>query len=143
MENGNYSLESVQATLGEIVDHFQEHLNGRTKTAFWTEVAAKINRADGSADWTWRYPQGVLAGTICPSERFSAAVQALAASLDDVPVRIARAEQVNVLSEPGDIRPGSYVMGSSQVCARPGCVVVFVSNHPRRIYCPVCSPPRR
>lgn len=143
MDHGSGSLGSVQETLGGIVEHFQEHLNGSTKTAFWTEIAAKINRADGSADWTWRYPQGVLAGTISPSERFSAAVLALAASLDDVPVRIARAEQVKVISEPGDVRPGSYVMGRSQVCARPGCVVVFVSNHPRRIYCPVCSPPRK
>lgn len=134
---------TVRTALADVVAHFEPHLNGGTKTAFWTAIAAKINKADGSAEWSWRYPQGVLAGTIAPSERFCRAVLVLAASLDDVPVQLARAEAVQVLAEPGEIRPGSLVMGASRVCARPGCVVVFVPNHPRRVYCPVCSPTRR
>lgn len=137
------TTEQVQAALAEIVAHFEPHLNGGTKRDFWAEIAAKLNRADGSASWTWRYPQGVLAGTVQPSQAFARAVLATAISLDDVPVELARAEQVSVLAEPGDIRPGSLVMGSSRTCARPGCVVVFVPNHPRRKFCPVCSPSRR
>lgn len=138
-----FTTEQVQAALAEIVEHFEPHLNGGTKLAFWTEIAAKLNQADGSASWTWRYPQGVLAGSIQPSPAFGRAVMAMVISLDDVPIELARAEQVSVLAEPGDIRPGSLVMGSSRTCARPGCVVVFVSNHPSRKYCPVCSPPRK
>lgn len=125
--------------LKSLIDHYGQTLNGQAVQA----VADTLNRVDGKASWSRRYVLSVANETLAPSRRLARAIEATAASLDDVPVRIARAEQVNVLSEPGDIRPGSYVMGRSQVCARPGCAVVFVPNHPRRIYCPVCSPPRK
>jgi len=132
--------EDVSETMQQIIDHFRPYLNGHGSVAFYTAVAVKLNDADGSAAWTWRYVQGVAAGTVPPSRRFAAAVQVLAASLDGLPVVIARAERVEVLAEPGALAAGAYVMGAARPCARPGCPVVFVPNVPWRRLCPICSP---
>ncbi len=38
--------------------------------------------------------------------------------------------------------PEVVVMGHTQICAKSDCDREFVSNHPRRKYCPICSPPK-
>lgn len=41
-----------------------------------------------------------------------------------------------------ELHEGSIIMGKSVLCARPGCGVWFVRDHPRRKFCPKCHPPK-
>lgn len=107
-----------------------------TALAFYTMVANELSRAVGKEpSWTWRYVQGVAAGTIQPSQLFGSAVFALGATLDDVPAPLAYTQQIQVLARPGEVIDGSLVLGKSRLCARPGCRVWFVPNVPWRKYC--------
>ncbi len=85
--------------------------------------------------WTWRYVQGVHAGSIGPSKLFASAVNAVGAVLDEVPAALSYTVEVRVLAPPGLVQAGSLVLGSSRACARPGCRVIFVPNVPWRKYC--------
>ena len=128
------ALENAPQILGSIIEHFEQNLNGQAVEV----VAEKLNDVDGAASWTRRYVLSVANGTLSPSRRLAKAIAALAATLDDVPVELARAETVRITAAPGTIRDGSYVLGTSKVCERPGCAVVFVPNVPWRRYCGMC-----
>lgn len=128
------SLENAPQILLSIIEHFTPNLNGAAVEV----VAGKLNAIDGSATWSRRYVLSVANGTLKPSRRLARAIAALAATLDDVPVELARAETIEISAAPGAIRKGAYVLGTSKVCERPGCGVIFVPNVPWRRYCGMC-----
>ena len=133
----------VRSALQALVEHFSSPAADVDKVEFWTLIAGKLSRVvDHQPPWTWRYPQGVLKGTINPSRKFAQAVNVLGAAIDDVPVALASTTSVQVFAVTGTVRPGSVVMGASKNCDTPGCRVVFVPNVPWRTKCPICSPPR-
>jgi hypothetical protein len=137
-------LDAVTARSGlqSLVEHFSSN-NGHNKVELWTLIAGKLSRVvDQQPPWTWRYPQGVLNGTIQPSRKFAQAVNILGAAIDDVPVALARTSPVQVYAITGTVKPGSVVMGRSKNCETPGCRVVFVPNVPWRTKCPICSSPK-
>ena len=108
--------------------------NNRVK--FWENIAVKLSRIVGkSKPWDWRYPAQVFTGQTKPSPKFAAAVMALGAALDEVPVSMAYTIQVSVFAKPGTVDPGALILGESKACARPGCKVLIVPNVPWRKYC--------
>lgn len=135
--------ELVRSGLRSLVEHFSSPTADTDKVEFWTLIAGKLSRVvDQQPPWTWRYPQGVLRGTVQPSPKFARAVNILGAAIDDVPVALASTTQIQVYVITGEVKPGSLVMGKSRHCDTPGCRVVFVPNVPWRVKCPICSPPR-
>jgi len=108
--------------------------------AFYTVMAEKLSAAiNRPTPWTWRYVQGVEMGTIQPSKDFSRAVTALGMALDGAPLEMTGTEEVRVFAFPGKVLPGSLILGSTRICARPGCGARFVPNVPWRKYCGRCN----
>lgn len=137
------SSETIQAALADIVAHFEPTLNGAGKMKFYEALARKLSAAVNQVPpWSGKYVQSAISGTMVrgPLRR---AIMVLAASLDDLPVAIARAERVEVYAEPGTVKPGAYVFGQSVACAFPGCPAVFVKDHWNRRFCPGHDTPEK
>ena len=81
--------------------------------------------------------------SVSPSKLLEKAIQAKAASLDNFPIEIAIAENIEVLVLPGQVKKGAVVMGESQVCDTLDCPIVFVPNVPWRKKCLICSPMKK
>lgn len=126
--------------LSSIIEYFEDARPSLGNVALYELVTEKLNRIAGSY-WSWRYIQGVHAGTINqPGRKFCQAISALGAALDEVPQVAAYTVQVIVYARPDTIEQGSIILGESRTCKRLGCPVVFVPNVPWRRYCsPECS----
>jgi len=123
--------------LSSVVEFFDRP--GLGNVALYELVTSKLNRITGES-WSWRYIQGVHAGTIQPSRKIHRAVTALGAALDEVPAVATYTVEIRVFARPDQVEPGSIVLGQSRSCARLGCPVTFVGNVPWRRYCsPECS----
>jgi hypothetical protein len=132
----NLTDKQVQNALEMIIEYFGGIPGDGAKVEFWDKLAAKLSRVVGqSPAWSWRYPQSVYLGTTRPSKKFTSAVFALGAALDEVPTVLAYTVQVRVYAKPGQVVDNSLVLGSSKSCARPGCRVMMVPNVPWRQYC--------
>lgn len=109
-------------------------------------VADRLSDAtglQGNARWGWRYLHNVMQGHVKPGRKFTATIQQLGAQLDGSPALFTQARPMNLLVV-GEVRPGSIILGSSRRCARPGCPVTFVPDHPFRKYCtPACRDQHR
>jgi hypothetical protein len=106
---------------------------------FFSEVAKRLSRiARQDPPWSWRYVQSAYSDTLGhpPSKRFLRAVELLASEVDGMPAFIADTEAVTVYARPGAIRPGTIILGVSQLCKHPPCGIWFVRTHPRQKYCP-------
>lgn len=125
----------TKSMLNSIVEFFDDQRSMGT-VEFYGMLGAKLSKIVAKDPaWGWRYVQGVHAGTIDPSRLMASAVQALGAALDEVPAVMAYTIEVRVFARPGQIQPGSVILGESKACARPGCRVRFVPNVPWRKYC--------
>ena len=125
----------AQAALNEIAAHFAPTLNGRGKMAYYEVLANKLSAAvEKTPPWGAKYIQSALTGTVIRAP-LRHAIMILAASLDGLPVELARAERVEIYAERNTIRTGSYVFGKSQPCAHPGCPTSIVRDHWNRRYC--------
>jgi hypothetical protein len=134
--------EQIRAELIMLVEYFSQPETG--KVEFWKIVAAKLSAAVGrNSPWTWRYIQSVYNDKLAPSVELGRAIRSLGAMIDNVPQVIANTEYISILAQPGTVKPGSLILVSSLLCAKPACRNYFVPNHPRRKYCPACSPPVR
>lgn len=112
------------------------------KKANLVELAEILSDIAARAEpWTWRYLHGVLKGYrgFSISPELERALTILANKLDGRTDLQARAREITVLTV-NSIDEGSLVMGHTQRC--PECLLKFVPNHPRRVYCPECRPPR-
>lgn len=128
-------MDEIQAGLQMIVEAFGGVPEGDA-VDFWEALAKKLSRiVSKDPAWSWRYPQGVAAGTIAPGRLFGKAVYALGAALDEVPQVVAYTVQVSVFAKPGAVEAGSVILGHSKPCKRPGCRVRIVPNVPWREYC--------
>jgi hypothetical protein len=128
-------MDEIQAGLETIVESLGGIPEGRA-VEFWEELAHKLARIVGQDPaWSWRYPQGVLKGTIKPSKLFVSAVYALGAAIDEVPTSVVYTVQVRVYAKPGTVEEGSVILGASKPCKRPGCKVRIVPSVPWRKYC--------
>lgn len=106
------------------------------RVEFWTMLAEKLSRVVGKEPaWSWRYIQSIYQGTEKPSKKFTAAVNALGAAIDEVPTSVVYTVSVKVFARPGAVKEGSVILGESKPCARPGCPVRIVPNVPWRKYC--------
>jgi hypothetical protein len=145
LKKPEFDREAARQMFTELAGHFRETMGaGMSSVEFYTALAEKLSKAAGrEKPWTWRYAQGVEKGNIQISHDFAHAVEILAAEVDGLPAQIGRLEAVEVFAEPGTVRRGAIVMGQSQVCAGLGCGRVFIPNHPRRKFCPICRPGRR
>ncbi len=110
------------------------------KVARYKNLAHQLSIIAGrSPPWTWRYLQGVLAGTLSPSPAFAQAVLALQMATQKVSSIHANLELVQVYARPGTVQPGALVVAESRPCACPTCPICFVPVSPEQIYCPNCQ----
>lgn len=110
------------------------------KVALYNHLAHQLSKIAGrSPPWTWRYVQGVMAGTLSPSPAFAQAVLALQMGTQKVPSILADLELVQVYARPGTVQPGAFVVAESRPCACPTCPIYFVPVSPEQIYCPICQ----
>lgn len=131
-EKANFTRQGLSL----LVEWFESQHGDLGKVKFYEMLAEKLSRVVGQEPaWTWRYVQGVHKGSIDPGAKLHAAVMALGAMLDDVPVQVAYTMQVQVLARPGAIQPGSLVLSESRPCQWPGCRVSFVPRVPWQKYC--------
>lgn len=129
-------LRMVQNSLELITEYFGGVPVEAGKVEFWEMVAYKLSRIVGKDPaWSWRYPQGVMVGTVEPSKKFVSAVYALGAALDEVPTVLAYTVQVRVFAKPGKVEDGAVILGESKPCGNPACKVMLVPNVPWRVYC--------
>ena len=125
-------MNEIQSGLETIVESLGGIPEGKA-VEFWEELARKLSRIVGQVPaWSWRYPQGVLKGSIKPSKLFVSAVYALGAAIDEVPTSVVYTVQVRVYAKPETVEEGNVILGFSKVCERPGCNVLIV---PWRRYC--------
>ncbi len=126
----------IRDMLSLVVEYFDELRGDLGTVAFYDMLARKLSRiVRKEPAWTWRYVQGVHAGSIGPSKLFASAVNAVGAVLDEVPAALSYTVEVRVLAPPGLVQAGSLLLGTSRECARPGCRVVFVPRVPWGKYC--------
>ena len=134
--------EQIRAEPPMLVEYFAQPETGRVE--FWEILAGKLSAAvERNSPWSWRYIQSVYNNKLAPSDELGRAIRSLGAMLDSVPQIVANTETVSILARPGAVRVGSLVIVDSLLCAKPACRNYFVPNHPRRKYCPACSPPVR
>lgn len=121
----------------DILAEFADLRSKIGKVEFYQLIADKLGALVGEV-WTWRYVQGVERGSIRPSGKMSEAIRRMGEVIDGRTANLTGLVPISVLAREG-VRPGSVVLGSSRVCANPGCGVMFVPDHPRRRYCsPEC-----
>lgn len=97
-------------------------------------VADKLSQvARREKPWSWRYLKQVMRGQIEESTGLVAAVMALGATIDGVPVELANSHAVTVQAT-GAIKPGSIVFGDSRPCGNPACPVWFVPRVGNQVY---------
>lgn len=129
-------IKIVRDLLSTVVEYFDEMRASMGTVEFYDMLARKLSRiVRKDPAWTWRYVQGVHAGSIGPSKVFASAVYAFGAVLDEVPAALTYTVEIRVLAPPGNVKPGSLLLGKSKQCERPGCRVIFVPNVPWRRYC--------
>lgn len=136
----NPSYSDLEALLDRL-----DRSSGMQDLAWTSEWLARL--VGRSRPWSANYLASVLRGDkgMGPerTEPLRRAVRAGLAVLEDGvhPVQASHTDQ-SVLVPPGADVAGALVSASARDCAAPGCPFRFVSNHPRRIYCYVCSPPK-
>lgn len=99
------------------------------------ELRKRRNGRYGRGAWTWRYVQGVAAGTIRASEDFGLAVRRLAEALDGKMVEHTGMREVVVLAREEDVGEGAVVLGRARRCEGLGCRVRFVPRVPWQRFC--------
>lgn len=128
----------THTALKVLIAVFETTQNG--KVALYNHLAYQLSEIAGrSPPWTWRYVQGVLAGTLSPSPAFAQAVFALQVATQKRPFTHVGLELVQIYARPGTVQPGALVMAESRPCARPTCSICFVPEFPEQIYCPNCQ----
>jgi len=140
-----FEAKMIQDNLSSIVEYFNGRREELGTVAFYGMLATKMSRVVRKQPaWTWRYIQGIHAGSIAPSKRFARAVNAMGAVLDEVPIAMSDVVEVRVFAVPETVQPGSLIIGTTKPCERPGCRVLFVPNVPWRKYCSTeCCLPNR
>jgi len=130
-------MDTARQSLLEIVDYYSDLRARLGNVKFYDHLAGQLSKiASRPKPWTWRYVQGVQAGTVEPSPAFSRAVNALGAAIDDVPAMLAYTVEVKVYARPGALPPyGALVLAEARPCMWPGCTVVFVPRTPNQRYC--------
>jgi hypothetical protein len=129
-------MDTARQSLLEIVDYYSDLRARLGNVKFYDHLAGQLSKiASRPKPWTWRYVQGVQAGTVEPSPAFSRAVNALGAAIDDVPAILAYTVTVQVYARPGAVPPGAIVLAEARACAWPGCQVIFVPTVPNQKYC--------
>lgn len=128
----------THTALKVLIAVFEPTQNG--KVALYKHLAYQLSEIAGrSPPWTWRYVQGVLAGTLSPSPAFAQAVFALQMAIQKVPFTHVGLELVQVYARPGTVQPGAFVVAESRPCACPTCPIHFVPVFPEQTYCPNCQ----
>lgn len=112
------------------------------KTRHWRRIARLASSVHGK-QWSWRYIQSVHSGTLEASTDLIQALVAVAAQIvDDRAALLVDTAEALVFVRPGqDVARAIMSPGDALECARPGCSIRFISNHPARKFCYVCSPP--
>lgn len=130
-------IETAITWLNQICDHFQPTLNGQGSQQFHQAIADKLNAiAQPKKPWSQRYIVSVRNGKVEPSQAMIWAIRALAYSLDDTPLIVARSKPVQVLAA-GQVHQSAVILGDSKPCGFAGCPVQFVPVVPWQRYC--CS----
>lgn len=140
LRKGNYEAcfmgdqnDSIRQGLQMIVEQFESQRAGLGTVRFFELLAQKLSAVvRREKAWSWRYVQGVHAGSLGPSKVFGEAVQALGAALDGAPIGAAWTEAVRVFAPPGMVREGAVVLMPARPCRGPGCKLWIVG---RAAYC--------
>lgn len=100
-----------------------------------TVIAEKLSEMAGKKpSWTWRYLRNVLNGKLKPSQQLTNAITALGASLDGMPVVLARAKPAPMVYTVPELSAGAVILVEEKVCALPSCSIRFV-GYPAQRYC--------
>jgi len=120
----------------DLLDALQPFLANHSKTKFYGEVAKRLSACVGkNPPWKWRYIHGVANFTVAPSFRLLEACEILAASLDGIPLEIAKLRKIEVYGIDSQILPNSIVYAPSRECNHPGCLIRFIPVVPNQVKC--------
>lgn len=116
-------IRNLRVDLGESLSQFgatlKRAINPRAKKPYSRQY---ISRLEHSKD------------IITPE--IAGAIWSIATAFDDIPAGIGGAVNVGVLAAPNQIPEGAYLPPTALAvkCARPGCAVIFIKDHPFRKY---------
>lgn len=129
---------STRETLQDLYEVLFAVSKRQSKVDVYSRLAVSLARMISHAPWTWRYVQGVLAGTVKPSPHFVRAVELLAGEFDGMPKEFTWSVPVTVRAQVGAVKDGALLLGKSKPCEGDGCLVHFVPVVPWQKYCPRC-----
>jgi hypothetical protein len=158
VEKGRNDLASKSDTLyhiSEIIAFFSKDYSNIEgyKVEIYSAIVDALNRLDVDKEWTWKYLSNVESGHIKPGKRFAAAIDVLyriieqkpvyasvpicakCGEVHEVPWCIYEVQMEMVKAVDGSVVQGSQSLGSL-ICS---CGQPFISNHPRRRKCFICS----
>jgi len=130
-------MNTISNNLNLVLAMLEPALSSSSKSNFYYQIAIRLSRiARKKAPWSWRYIQGVSAGTIRPSKRFAAACNLLSETLNGTPPELTGLIPVRILAQPYLIRPDSVITFPSHICQFPSCTCTFIPRVPNQKYCP-------
>ena len=126
----------VIIALTSIIQALQAQDGNSTQVNLYTNLAKRLSLMAGkSPAWSWRYMQGITAGTIQPSRKLTAAIYELAdAPFEDASQFITRRVAVRAMYP---VQPGALILSPSIQCNYPRCTVHFVPRVPWQTRCPL------
>jgi hypothetical protein len=131
------SEASIIEMLKDLMRYFDVEPN--LATVAQKEMIAKKLADTAGEKWGWRYVHNVLRGSVQPGRKFTAAIMALGAQLDGIPVLLSQARPMNLFVV-GNVKPGSVVLADSRDCANPRCRVSFIPKSHFQTHCnPACT----
>ena len=130
-------MNTISNNLNLVLAMLEPALSSSSKSNFYYQIAIRLSRiARKKAPWSWRYIQGVSAGTIRPSKRFSVACNLLAETLNGTQPELVGLVPVQIYAQPNLIQPNSIITFPSYICAYPSCTRTFIPRVPSQKFCP-------
>lgn len=130
----------VSQVLQSVLDDFRERTEFENQEELYTFVAEKLSAiAKKEPAWSAKYIYNVLKIENFASKKFEEAVNILAVAIDGVPIVVAQARKVTILTSK-NIKENTLIEIDSRPCASPDCTVWFIPNVHNRIHCYICRP---
>ena len=130
MELG-YELVAIKPAL---LENLRIGVLGETLEEFGKRLARAIH--PHHKPFTKQYIHRLENGYDRITPEIEAAYWNIATALDDVPVGVGGAVNINLLAQPNQIDDGAFISRTARTmkCANPKCTVIFVRTHPRQKY---------
>ena len=126
-----YELVAIKP---ELLENLRNKILDETLEEFGKRLASAIHPYH--KPFTKQYIHRLENGHDRITPEIEAAYWNIVTALDDVPVGIGGAVNVNLLAQPNQIIDGAFISRTARTmkCANPKCAVIFIRTHPRQKY---------